>query len=454
VDHARQDTGNGAREPRSSAAGTASLADLLQRARSGTGHIQNVASFAVARIAAVALYLAPVPLFIAKQGEAAYGSLNLLLVCFSYLNVFDLGIGYAVNQRFARALARGNTRREEIIQRAWPVFLGFSLATTAAIFLCARPIALFLTGNVAHVPALRLLSVAVGFLMTSALLTAVLQAYNRIDWINYSRLVIDVMRAAGLCAGAFAVNGVAIAVAFTVAGSIIKAFIDLGLATRVLGGRAALRPRFRIRDLVINLRLGFPMVASVLLGMLMTSADRVVVARQLGQQALAHYSVAADLCSRPYFLVWAVSGSVYTLYVRRRAVGRSAEDLVRVSLLSVCVVALLIYLPLALFAQQIIGLWIDPAFAQASAGTTRIWAAAGVAYLLMSIYYNHLQAFRRPLALALNSSIGAAILLAGLFTLPRAFGIEGAATSVLLGFSTQAFLLWLLSRRLSAQTIG
>jgi O-antigen/teichoic acid export membrane protein len=195
------------------------------------------------------------------------------------------------------------------------------------------------------------------------------------------------------------------------------------------------------------------MIVSVVLGMVMTSADRIFVGRQFGQEALAHYSVAADICSRAYFLVWAVTGSIYTIYVKRRAVRRSADDLIRASLFSACLIAVCFYLPLALFARQIIGLWIGSAFAQSTVGVTRIWAAAAVAYVLMCVYYNHLQGFGKPRLLALSGVLGCTVLFAGLFTLTIPFGIEGAALSMLAGFAAQSIFLWWLSRRLSSRAL-
>jgi len=426
-----------------------SLSSLKLRLRVGRRHVSNLASYLLARVVAVLLHLAPLPLFINRQGAHAYGSLTLLLLMFSYLQIFDLGMGYAVNQRFARALTRGVQRTTQIVRGAVPVFVGFSLVTCIVLVVSARPISLFLTGSVAYVGSLRILSVAVAFLMCSALLTAVMQAFNRVDWINYSRLIIDGARATGLAVGAFATDGVAIAVAFTVAGAVIKTMVDFGLAVHLMGAARSFLPRFRLREFTLNLRIGLPMVVSVAVSILITSVDRVVVARMFGQAALAQYSVAADLCSRAYFLVWAVTGSVYTVYLTRRAARRPAEDLIRASLLSVGLVDLFFYLPVALFARQLIGWWIGPDFAGGSVGVTRIWAAAATAYLLMCVYQTHLQGYGRSGALALNGLIGIAVVWAGLVTLPRGVGMAGAAAAVLLGFSVQAAFLWILSRRLS-----
>jgi O-antigen/teichoic acid export membrane protein len=415
-------------------------------------HVKNVGSYIIARIVAIALYLVPVALFIRHHGSASYGTLTLLLLVFSYSQFFDLGVGYAVNQRLGRAVARNSSRRTVIVQSAVPLFVLFAIVLSTSIFLLASRLGAFLFGRTEHVDALRTIAIAMGLLTLDALPVSVLQAYNRVDWINYSRLVIDIARAIGICVGAFVPNGLMVAVAFTFGGVIAKTLVDLILSNRLLAIPVALKPRFALRSSTVNMRLGLPMVISVLLGMLMTSADRVFVGRVFGKAALAHYAVGADVCSRAYFLVWAVTGSVYTLYVRRRATRKSADDLIRVSLISVGIVAIGFYLPLAMFAKQIIGIWISPAFAAGSVAVTRVWAAAALAYLVMCVYYNHLRGFGKPGVLAASGVIGVVTLGAGLWTLPRWFDVTGVALAVFLGFSAQAIFLWQWSQRARRRT--
>jgi O-antigen/teichoic acid export membrane protein len=422
---------------------------IIQRVRQRRHHVNNVASYVIARIAATILYLAPVSIFVARQGAGAYGSLSLLLFLFGYLHIFDLGIGYSVNQRFARALARGNQTGVRVIQFAVPVFVALAMVVTAVILIEARTIAIYLLGKPLHVGTIRLLGVAVGFLMLSALMTAILQAYNRVDWINYSRLVIDVTRAAGMLAGAFSRDGIMVAVAVTVAGSIVKTGVDFTFAVKLLGHARALVPRFSVRELAVNVRHGFPMLVSTVLGISMFCVDRVAVSRMFGQQALAHYAVAADLCSRAYFLVYAITGSIYTLYVRRRATGRPSQDLVRAALLSVVLVTLVYYLPLGILAHWIVSIWISPQFAQASQGVMRIWAVAAIVYLVMSVYYNQLQGLGAPRTLAAGGILSVSLLGIGLYAFSRTYGIEGVAASVLLGFAAEAIFLYVASRRLA-----
>lgn len=431
-----------------------SLVSVFRSVGARGTHVRNVGSYIVVRVFAILLYLIPVSLFIKHQGKASYGTLTLLLLVFSYTQVFDLGVGYAVNQRLGRAVARNSTRLTGIVQSAVPLFALFGIGMSAAIFLLSKNLSALFFGRVEHIDAIRAVAAAMGLLTLDALPVAVVQAYNRVDWINYSRLVIDGARAMGILIGAFAANGIAVAIAFTIGGVIAKTLVDIVLSGRLLGVRFAFKPLFRLRASAVNLRMGLPMVTSVFLSMLMMSVDRIYVSRAFGQGALAYYAVGADLCSKAYFLVWAITGSVYTLYVRRRANRRPADDLIRVSLIAVGLVALGFYLPVAVFAKEIIGIWINSAFAVGSLEITRIWAATAVAYLVMCVYYSHLRGFGKPMVLAGSGVIGLAIVAVCLWWLPGWLSVPGVALAVLFGFCAQAIFLWQCSLRARSHAAG
>lgn len=433
--------------------GHLSITWVLETLRLRATHVRNVGSYFVERILALSLYFISVPIFIERQGSGAYGTLTLLLLVFSYTQFFDLGIGYAVNQRLGRAVARKGRHLITIVQTAVPVFAVFGIVFAAAVFAFSQQLALLLFGRPEHSDAIRAVAFAMGLLTLDVLPVSLLQAHNRVDWINYSRLVIDVTRALGILAGAFAVHGIAVAVGFTIGGVVVKLLIDIVLSGRLLAGRFAFKPVFSARSNALNLHLGMPVVSSVFFGMLMTSIDRIFVSRVFGQGALAHYAVGADLCSKAYFLVWAITGSVYTLYVRRRAKRQAAEDLIRVSLIAVAIVTVVFYLPLAVFAREVIGIWINPVFAAQSAEITRIWALAGVAYLITCVYSDHLRGYGKPGLLAISGGIGISAVITGLMTLPRWFHVAGAALAVLIGFLGQALFLWQCSRKVRRETM-
>lgn len=425
------------------------LADALRGKRQ---HIQNVSSYVVARIVTAALYLGIVPLFLRHQGNAAYGTLGLALVAFTYIGVLDLAIGYPVSLRFSRALARDNPRASMVLRRAAPVFLGATIVVTTLLYLSSPEIARLFELSSHSVILFKLLAVASGSVIASAYFCAVLQAYNRVDWINYSRLILDFSKAGGLAAGAFASDGVTVVVAVVVAGSAAKCVAELVLATKLVGTIHAFRPAPSWRSARAMFSLGAPMALLAITGVILNTADRIYVDRVFGQVALAHYTIGADLCSRAYFIVWAITGSVYTSYVKRHATGRPADSLLKISFYVAAGVSLLIYAPIFLGAKQILTMWVGPEFARTSAIVLRLFALNAVIYLVTVVYYTGLQAQGKSRILAGGGLAAVAVMVLALALMPRSVGIEGAAIATVLAFSAQLFMFRGAFRRAVAQT--
>jgi len=413
------------------------LGDLLRGRRQ---HVQNVSSYVVARIVTAAMYLGAVPLFLRHQGNAAYGILGLALIAFTYVGILDLTIGYPVSLRFSRALARNNPRATMVLRRAAPVFLAVTIVVTTSLYLSSPEIARLLKLGSHFVVIFRLLAVAAGFVIASAYFCAVLQAYNRVDWINYSRLVLDFSKAGGLAIGAFVPDGVTVVVAVVVAGCAGKAAAEFAFAAKLLGGIRDFRPAPSWRSAQMMWSLGAPMALLAITGVLLNSADRIYVDRVFGQAALAHYTIGADLCSRAYFIIWAITGSVYTSYVKRHATGRPAGSLLRISFYVAAGVSLLIYAPIFIAAKQILALWIGQDFARVSAGVVRLMALNAVVYVLTCVYYTGLQAQGKSRTLAAGGLAAVAVMVLALALMPRSLGIEGAAVATLAAFSAQLFL--------------
>jgi O-antigen/teichoic acid export membrane protein len=410
--------------------------------RSHGQHVSNVASYFVSRIVSVLLFVAPVPLFIKRHGEADYGVLTLALLIFSYLHMFDLGIGYAVNMRFSRALARGNKRASNVLSSAIPLYIVCVVLVGLALVLYAEPLSNIAFGTSKHASVLRILAGCVFFLLLSALMYAVLQAYNRVSWINYSRTILDVAKALGLTIGSFTTAGIETALLIVLVGTAVKATVDFLLVVRLLGGASALVPRWHLKGLFVNIGFGLPMMLSTALTILLTSVDKIFVLRALGSSALAYYSIGADLCMKVCFIVWSLSGSFYTVLLRRYATRGDVSRLFRLSIAVVIVVAVLFCLPLALFARQVLSLWLGADFAAHAAGATRFYAVAAVVYLFGCVYQNFIQTSGYPRVLLAGSLVAAGVLAVGLYVVSRsALGVDNVAVVMIMTFGAQtAFL--------------
>ena len=422
-------------------AGKSTLERLVAKLRGKGQHIRNVSSYFVARVITAALYIGVVPLFLKRQGSAAYGTLGIALVVFSYVSVLDLSIGYPVSLRLSRALARNSPRAGMVLRHAVPLFLGVALAVAALLYLLSAEITKLFELNSQYVVLFRLLAVASGFIIGSSYFCAVLQAHNRVDWINYSRLILDLSRAGGLAIGAFARDGVTVALAVVVAGCAGKVALEFHFAKRLAGGIRAFRPALSWRSMRAMWALGAPMAILVVSGMILNSADRIYVDRDFGQAALAHYTIGADLCSKAYFIVWAITGSIYTTYVKRHATGRFTDSLVKISFYVVAGVSLLIYAPIFLAAKQILTLWISAAFAQDSSVVLKLWALNAVLYLLTCVYHTALQGQGKSRVLAGGGVAGVVAMMLALVLMPHGFGIKGAAVAATAAFGVQLLVL-------------
>jgi O-antigen/teichoic acid export membrane protein len=421
--------------------------ELRTRLRGRGQHAWNVLSFILCRGCSILLFAASVPFFMRSPSHSQYGTIALLFNLFSYVTMLDLGLGYAVNLRLTRALARGRRDAVQIVAAAIPVFLVAGLVVTVATSMAGGVLsqALFGTADQAH--AVRVLGATSTFILLSAVLTSTVQSYNRVDLVNLSRLILDVAKAGALVAGAVSPQPVLTATWVLLGGVVLKLIIDLLMVRRLLGGLARLVPVLNVGEVRINLRFGLPMAATSVVSIIFMSADRIYVSHVLGQAALVSYSIAADICSKAYFLVAAVTGSVYTLLIRRRAAGHDAANLQWISLGAVLVVALTFYLPLVVFAPELLSVWLGNATAANAVVVTRIWSLAAVAYLTLTVYYNFLQACGRPRVLLAANSLASFAMLSALMLMPTAYGIEGVGWIVFCTFAGEALSLWLISRR-------
>lgn len=417
--------------------------DLLS---SKSSHARNLFSQVASRLIAIASFAVSLPIFISKKGAAAYGVLALLLSIYSVLILLDLGVSYSVGLRVGRALARRRLGAAGILGGAIPLTLILAGAVLFVIETLAPAISHFLYGSVGYVTPVRIFGATVAVYIVSSTPAAVVLLHHRVDWFNYSKLILDLAKAGGLLVGSFSADGVGAAMWVLLIGALVKCSVDFGLSIHLLGGLSIRNLRLRNRDIRANLGLGIPMSAAGVVSVALASGDRVAVSRLYGPEQLAHYSLAVDICSKAYFLVWSITNTVYPLVVRGAAARRDVSIYRNAGLIAVVLVGALIYLPIALAAPALIRWWLNPSMAAGAGPVTSLWALVAVIYLLMSVLYNQLQAKGRPYLLLAVNLLGLAMLAIGVRTIPSAFGIRSIA--ILMGsiYVVQASVLWALDR--------
>jgi O-antigen/teichoic acid export membrane protein len=383
------------------------------------------------------LYAAVVSYFLNTGTAADFASISLLLLVFSYIQLLDLGIGYAVTQRFGRAVAAQSADGVRLLRTALPMYLICAAVASLVLVGAAELLSTVMFKSDQYAAAIRLLAVGVWPLFLSAFVSAILQALNKLVWINASRTLLEFFKAAAFLVAATAPEPVTTAVAITVGGAFARLALDVAIAGRLTGGFAFLSPTFSRTEMGHNLSLGWPMVIALILGIVNTLADRIFVSRVLGPEDLAHYTLAYDVNSKAFFLVGAVSAALYTPILRRSATARPQRPLLLVSYLSVAAVAAAYFLPLAAFAEPILEWWINPEIAGGAAAVTRVAALMGVTYLSMSVVFNALQASGRALTVMNGTIVASCVLLGGLALMPVEYGAGGVMTIVTLSFFAQ-----------------
>lgn len=397
--------------------------------RSRKEHIINFGSFFANRIISLALFAVTTSVFINHAGSKEFGTLTMLLLIYNYITIADLGMGYAVGYRLTRAVSRRNFEyASRILQRALPFYLMAGTFAGILIFLFSPVLSIWFTKTGDYSFVYKLISFGIFPLVMDTVVLMVLQAFNKVYLINLSRLVYDVFRAIPLLLVLIFQKALLEKImALIVCGCYIKLAIDIYLCYRLVGNLKWFRPVLVFKELRFNVLYGIPMLLTLAIGMIITSIDKFYISNFISMEQLAYYSVALEVNVKAWFLIWAVTGSLTTVLVRRNVLNIGTGDIERISLLSVFIIFLLYYLPLMVFAEKILALWISSEFAGKSYRMVRILSIASLFYMIYAVKHNVLQAEGRFLTITGIYGIGLTVLLVSLGSLPKYFGTVGVA---------------------------
>lgn len=423
---------------------------LLKRV--GRQNLLNFSSYFVSKALSLGLFAIAVSYFIRRNGDHLYGMVTLILLLCTYLQMVDLGMGYAVVYRLGRAVARKRGELAGLVARTLPIYLASALVIGGVIMLCSRPAAHFLLGSEQFASLFVPTALGVGCLIASSLCVAVMQAYNRVYLVNFSRLVFDVVKAIALIVAAATNAGLATVLWLTLAGAVLKLTVDIHMASRLLGTFAWLRPVFSWRAVRLNVRLGAPMFSSSLIFSLISSLDKVLVAKLLSPAMLAAYSIATDLHAKAYFLLWAVTGSLYTPFIQRQARRESVFLLVLGAGAVIAGLFLVYFIPLAVFGHDILTWWINGEIADTVAPMLRWLLLPTGIYMVANLMEVFLQTAGETKRIGWAYLLALGVQLAGLSTLPERFGVVGVIWAVaLMHFSLLACFAFLILKRHKAR---
>ena len=422
---------------------------IVEYYQSKKEHIINFSSFFANRLISLALFAYTTSVFINRAGSEEFGILTMLLLIFSYISVADLGMGYAVGYRLTRAISRKNfVYASKILQHALPFYIIVGGCASILIFAFSSYISILFTKTTEYSRVYKVISLGILPLVIDTVVLMVMQSYNRVYLINLSRLIYDIFRAAPLLLVVVVKNDLLEKIMIiVVAGCYIKLMIDIYLCYKLIGSLTWLKPVLVLKELRFNIKYGIPMLLTLVIGMVITSIDKFYITNLLSMEQLAYYSVAFEVNVKAWFLIWAVTGSLTTVLVRRNVLNISTHDIEKLSMVSVFVIFVIYYLPLIVFAKEILTLWINRDFAEKSYRITRILSVASLFYMLYAVKHNVLQAQGRFMTITGIYCAGLIVLLISLLVLPKYLDTEGVAYSYIITYSVFVILAVLIMRK-------
>lgn len=362
-----------------SALGSQTSDGRIQPPRSTSNVLANWLAFAFAVV--VNLFLSP--FIVHSLGDTAYGIWVLLAQVVGYMGLLDLGVRSAVMRYSARYHALGDdAEARRVASAALAMFLAFGAAAVVA----AVGLAPFI-GRLFNLPAplarvarvvLVLGGVNVAVSLVSGVYGGVVSGLQRFDLLAWSEMVIAAARAA------------AIVVALGSGGDLVALAVIQLAATALRGAwqyllSRRLYPEVRFLDRSWQRRhvrdiFAFGAYSSILhvSGVLMLSADAVVIGAFLPVGMITFFAIGATLTDYARSVIQAISQNVAPRASALEA--RGATDELRTVALRFGRIATLVMFPMTLTfllrGGTFIGLWMGPAYAGPSGAVLLILSLA------------------------------------------------------------------------------
>lgn len=396
----------------------------------------------------ILITLVTVPIYLRAVGNARYGVLTLVWLIVGYFGLFDLGLGRATINALAKLRDGPIERKTEVF---WSGLLA-NLALGCIAGLVAWVILRAYPSKFLGVPedleselvrALPYLAFAVPATSVSSVLVGALESHRDFWSAN----------AVGL-AGSTMSSLLPLIVAFTI-GRQLPGLVGAAVIGRTLAGIGGLWACYRagvfrgvrlaaLQDVQKLLRYGAWISVSSMVGPILASIDRLVIASVLGAHMVPYYTIPFSVVSRVQVLASSLQRSLFPRF--SSSAGDQAREVARKSLVALAGLMTPLMALVAVLLEPFLGIWIGPDYSHYSAPVGVILVLGMWVNSLAFVPYSLLQAEGRPdltakfHLLELIPYIGA--LTIGVNTL----GLEGAAAAWSLRGVGDAILLFMAAR--------
>jgi O-antigen/teichoic acid export membrane protein len=312
------------------------------------------------------------PFFLHWLGEAQYGQWMLLLAFNSFGGLAGLGMGATATRDVAAA--RGRADPGEALA-AVQACLSVTLLSSAIVGLALLTFGFLAGGDLlARMGSPNLIrsiiSIAAILIFLEQLdtvFTGTVRGMERFDLSARAEALTKAAFVAGALIAAWVTHELYWVFVATVAMTLLRLVVKVSVASHLLG--AIPRPTLDRRRMAAVFAFGKWTWVQALGAVLFSTADRFLVGGVLGAEALARYSICVQLAQQVHTVPAAGAQFLFPAIARKRQKGVDYRRLAFKASFFLIILVIMIALPIGIFADLILQLWVGSEIATNSAST-------------------------------------------------------------------------------------
>lgn len=394
--------------------------------------------------------VATIPPLIHALGADRFGLLTMVWAVVSYFGLFDLGLGRALTQQLSLAFARGEdasvgplTTTATVLMAVLGVIGGIAMALGA-------PYGVDLIKNVPDraeaIRAVYAMALAMPAIILTSGFRGVLEAKAAFGIVNMIRLPLGLFTFLGPLAVVWAGHASLDLIALVLAiGRMVGCLVHVYFAWRVLTP-VQRKLHVGISEMKLLAASGGWLTVSNIISPIMGYIDRFVIGALVSASAVAYYATPNEMATKIWIIPGAVTAVLFPAFAARMA-SHDGDNfgLVRASVTTLFITILPITAGIAVFARELLTLWISADFAAHSATLLQIFAVSILINCMAQIPFTLIQSAGQPRVTAMLHCGILPIYLFSLWLLTRHFGVIGAAWAWFLRMIIDACTLFVLS---------
>ena len=397
-------------------------------------HIKNISYFLVTRLIAIVAFVLVVPFFIDQASEEQYGLASIGFSLLTISTALDVAFGYVLVQSFGRRYARGRDIANSPTLGLFSFYLNISLGI--AIFGLVIVFALGLSAPETLMYAS--LAALLPALCISGCVAAIFQARNQLKPINLSRFSFELSKVFALATSALIADDISLIGPVMFITTFIRSAFDLYFLRMLTGINFTycVNSAHENKNFFKIASYGLHPLLTAALTMTISIGDKIIIKKLFGASSVAYYSLAYDISTKAYILVYAVNAAMLSVILHRYARRSSTQTPLLFGLYTVTLLGIFFYIPLFVFAPQIIKYWLSNSISANVVPLIRIMVIASVTYLYGNVFEVSLIAMGRAKSVFFVYLVGVLVYWVSVFISSWQLSLHGFMYSYLMLFIT------------------